>query len=259
MWSPDVYEGAPAPVTAFIASVSKGGFLALLFRLFSHYNLAQSPALFLIFAVLAVLSMFGGNFLALMQKNVKRLLAYSSIAHFGYILVAFLAGNGMSNFRGIEAATFYLVSYFVTIIGAFIIVGVLSTKEKEAQDMGDYRGLYWRHPFLSVALSAMLFSLAGIPLTAGFVGKYYVLSTGIGSHLWWLVIVLIVNSAIGVYYYLRLIVEMFSQADMVTTATKPNVGVLTGVVLAFLTIALVWLGVYPTGIIAAIKASSLVF
>jgi len=259
MWSPDVYEGAPAPVTAFIASVSKGGILALLFRLFSHYNLAQSPALFLIFAVLAVLSMFGGNFLALMQKNVKRLLAYSSIAHFGYILVAFLAGNGMSNFRGIEAATFYLVSYFVTIIGAFIIVGVLSTKEKEAQDMGDYRGLYWRHPFLSVALSAMLFSLAGIPLTAGFVGKYYVLSTGVGSHLWWLVIVLIVNSAIGVYYYLRLIVEMFSQADMVTTATKPNVGVLTGVVLAFLTIALVWLGVYPTGIIAAIKASSLVF
>ncbi len=256
-WSPDVYEGAPAPISAFIASVSKGGVLALLFRFFSHYNILHSEPLFLIFALIAVFSMFGGNLLALMQKNVKRLLAYSSIAHFGYILVAFLAGNNTQNFRGVEAATFYIVSYFVTIIGAFIIVGILSSKEREAITMNDYRGLYWRHPWLAVVFSAALFSLAGIPLTAGFIGKYYILSSGIGSKLWTLVIILIINSAIGVYYYLRLVVEMFSQADETTSKVVPNVGLFTGVILAFLTIALVWLGVYPTGIIAAIKASAL--
>ena len=259
LWSPDVYQGAPAPVSAFIASVSKGGILALLFRFFAQYDIVQSKPLFLIFATLAVLSMFGGNFLALLQKNVKRLLAYSSIAHFGYILVAFMAGNHNTRFTGAGAATFYIVSYFVTIIGAFIIVGIFSTKEHEAVDRSDYRGMYWKHPWLSVAFSAMLFSLAGIPLTAGFVGKYYVLAAGIGNGLWWLVIVLIINSALGVYYYLRIVVEMFSSAEEgeqpATASVK--VGLVTGVVLALLTIALVWLGVYPTGIIAAIKASAL--
>lgn len=258
-WSPDVYQGAPAPVSAFIASVSKGGILALLFRFFAQYDIVQSKPLFLIFATLAVLSMFGGNFLALLQKNVKRLLAYSSIAHFGYILVAFMAGNHNTRFTGTGAATFYIVSYFVTIIGAFIIVGIFSTKEHEAVDRSDYRGMYWKHPWLSVAFSAMLFSLAGIPLTAGFVGKYYVLAAGIGNGLWWLVIVLIINSALGVYYYLRIVVEMFSSAEEgeQPAAASVKVGLVTGIVLALLTIALVWLGVYPTGIIAAIKASAL--
>ncbi len=261
LWSPDVYQGAPAPVSAFIASVSKGGILALLFRFFAQFDVVESKPLFLIFAGLAVLSMFGGNFLALMQKNVKRLLAYSSIAHFGYILVAFMAGNHNTHFRGVGAATFYIVSYFVTIIGAFIVVGVLSNKEREAFARSDYRGMYWKHPFLSVVFSAMLFSLAGIPLTAGFMGKYYVLASGIGNGMWWLVIILIINSALGVYYYLRVVVEMFSSAEekapeIQSTAT---LGLATGAVLALLVIALIWLGVYPTGIIAAIKASTLVF
>ncbi len=261
MWSPDVYQGAPAPVSAFIASVSKGGILALLFRFFVQYDIVHSKPLFIIFATLAVLSMFGGNFLALMQTNVKRLLAYSSIAHFGYILVAFMAGNHNPNFTGAGAATFYIVSYFVTIIGAFIIVGVFSNKEREAFARSDYKGMYWKHPWLSIAFSAMLFSLAGIPLTAGFVGKYYVLAAGIGNGLWWLVIILIINSALGVYYYLRIIVEMFSSSeeDKQRTAVPVKVSLATGFVLALLTIALIWLGVYPTGIIAAIKASALVF
>ncbi len=260
-WSPDVYQGAPAPVSAFIASVSKGGILALLFRFFAQYDIVQSKPLFLIFAGLAVLSMFGGNLLALLQKNVKRLLAYSSIAHFGYILVAFMAGNHNADFSGVDAATFYIVSYFVTIIGAFIVVGILSDKEREAFARSDFRGMYWKHPWLSVAFSAMLFSLAGIPLTAGFMGKYYILASGIGSGIWWLVIVLIINSAIGVYYYLRVVVEMFSPATEGETSLQNSakIGLMSGVVLTLLTLALIWLGVYPGGIIAAIKASSLVF
>ncbi len=261
MWSPDVYQGAPAPVSAFIASVSKGGILALLFRFFAQYDIVQSKPLFIIFGGLAVLSMFGGNLLALMQKNVKRLLAYSSIAHFGYILTAFIAGNHNARFTGAGAATFYIVTYFITIIGAFIIVGVLSSKEREAFARSDYKGMYWRHPWLSVAFSAMLFSLAGIPLTAGFIGKYYVLSTGIGNGLWWLVVIMIINSALGVYYYLRVIVEMFSSADEEKTDLQASVrvGLMTGIALALLTIALVWLGVYPTGVISAIKTSMLMF
>ncbi len=254
MWSPDVYEGAPAPVSGFIASVSKAGVLALLFRFFAHYNIVENQALFTIFALFAVLTMFVGNFLALLQPNVKRMLAYSSIAHFGYILVAFLAANNAQNFKGVEAATFYIVSYFVTIIGAFAIIGILSSENEEAKQSVNFRGLYWKHPWLSIAFSAMLFSLAGIPLTAGFIGKYYVLSSGVGSGLWMLVFILIVNSALGVYYYLRVIVEMFSEQEE-KHAFKPNIGLMGGVVLALLTIALIWLGIYPTGLIGAIKFS----
>ncbi|WP_456442654.1 NADH-quinone oxidoreductase subunit N [Caldithrix abyssi] len=257
MWSPDVYEGAPAPVTAFIASVSKGGILALLFRFFGDFNIVQSKPLFAIFAVIAILSMFGGNLLALLQTNIKRLLAYSSIAHFGYILVAFIAGNAQHNFKGVEAATFYIVSYFITIIGAFIIVGLISSEEREGMELKEYRGLYWRHPWLSVALSAMMFSLAGIPLTSGFIAKYYILSSGISVKLWALVIILIINSALGVYYYLRVTVEMFSNVNEEEKAglLKPNVGIFSGLLLALLTVALVWLGVFPTGLIASIQAS----
>ncbi|MCD6374118.1 MAG: NADH-quinone oxidoreductase subunit N [Caldisericaceae bacterium] len=257
MWSPDVYQGAPAPVSAFIASVSKGGILALLFRFFAEFNIVQSRPLFTIFALIAVFSMFVGNFLALLQSNVKRLLAYSSIAHFGYILVAFIAGNAQQQFKGVEAATFYIVSYFITIIGAFMIIGLISNEEREGMEMSDYRGLYWRHPWLSVALSAMMFSLAGIPLTSGFIAKYYILASGISTKLWTLIIILIINSALGVYYYLRVTVEMFSNVDAEQKATliSPNVGILSGILLAVLTIALVWLGVYPTGLIGSIQAA----
>ncbi len=258
MWSPDVYQGAPAPVTAFIASVSKGGILALLFRFFADFNLLQSNALFLIFALIAVFSMFVGNFLALLQTNVKRLLAYSSIAHFGYILVAFIAGNAQPSFKGVEAATFYIVSYFITIIGAFIIVGMVSTEKREGQEMADYRGLYWRHPYLSVALSAMMFSLAGIPLTSGFIAKYYILVAGLSNRLWTLIIILVINSALGVYYYLRVTVEMFSNVSEEQEKAgfiQPKVGILGGFVIAVLTVALVWLGIYPTGLIESIQGA----
>ncbi len=255
MWSPDVYEGAPAPVTAFIASVSKGGILALLFRFFADFNIVQNAVLFNIFAVIAVLSMFGGNLLALLQTNVKRLLAYSSIAHFGYILVAFIAGNAQPGFKGVEAATFYIVSYFITIIGAFVIVGLVASEEREGLNLEDYRGLYWRHPWLAVALSAMMFSLAGIPLTSGFIAKYYILASGLSNKLWTLVIILIINSALGVYYYLRVTVEMFSNVEeqQAQALLKPKVGIFSGILLAVLTVALVWLGVYPTGLIESIQ------
>ena len=255
MWTPDVYEGAPAPVTAFIASVSKGGMFALLLRFFFVVNGYSYPSLLLIFSIIAIASMFVGNFLALMQINVKRILAYSSIAHLGYLLVAFLAGGNMA----IEAATFYLIAYFITTIGSFGIVGILSDKESEADNIEDYRGLFWRRPWIATVFTAMLLSLAGIPLTAGFVGKFYVLSAGVGSTLWLLVVMLVINSAIGLYYYIRIIVVMYSERDesAESKTTVPSFALGGGIILAVLLLLLVWFGVFPAGIMNVIKTMAL--
>lgn len=249
MWTPDVYEGASSPVTAFIATISKGGMFALLLRFFNIINGYQYDKLMIVFGVIAIASMFIGNWLALLQLNVKRILAYSSIAHLGYLLVAFIAGGKLAG----EAVAFYLTAYFITTIGAFGVVTFLSGKEREAYKIEDYKGLFWKRPWLSVTFTAMLLSLAGIPLTAGFVGKYYVLAAGVGDMLWGLVIILVLNSAIGLYYYLRIVVQMFSKADEVGEI-KFNFSYSTGIALFVLTFLLILFGVYPAGIIELIKS-----
>jgi NADH-quinone oxidoreductase subunit N len=255
MWTPDVYEGAPAPVTAYIASVSKGGMFALLLRFFFAVDGYSYPSLLLIFTIIAIASMFTGNFLALMQNNVKRILAYSSIAHLGYLLVAFIAGGKMA----IEAVTFYLIAYFITTIGSFGIVGILANNETEADNVEDYRGLFWRRPWIATVFTGMLLSLAGIPLTAGFVGKFYVLSVGVGSTLWLLVVMLAVNSAIGLYYYIRIIVVMYSERDEAAEVAPsiPTFALGGGIILAILLLLLVWFGVFPAGIMGIIKSMAL--
>lgn len=240
MWTADVYEGAPAPVTAFVATISKGAMFALLLRFFVQVDIRAYSSLFAAITVIAVISMFAGNLLALFQNNVKRILAYSSIAHLGYLLVAFLASGALRA----TAVTFYLVAYFVTTLGAFGVITVLSGKERDADAMDDYRGLAKRMPWLTGIFSAMLFSLAGIPLTAGFIGKFYVIAAGAGSALWLLVIALVINSAIGLYYYLRIIVTMFTPAAA-GTGPVPSLSASGGIVLAALTILLIWLGIYP--------------
>ncbi|HUJ88571.1 MAG TPA: NADH-quinone oxidoreductase subunit N, partial [Syntrophorhabdales bacterium] len=164
MWTPDVYQGAPAPVTAYIATVSKGAVFALLLRYFSGVELHAYGSLFVIFTIIAIISMFTGNLLALFQTNIKRLLAYSSIAHLGYLLVAFLSSGPLR----VSAVTFYLVAYFVMTLGAFGVVTVLSGKENDADEIEDYHGLVKRRPVLAATFTVMLLSLAGMPLTAGF-------------------------------------------------------------------------------------------
>ncbi len=255
MWTPDVYEGAPAPVAAFVASVSKGAMFALLLRYFTEANVYGIAALRLALVLIAVASMLTGNLLALLQENVKRLLAYSSIAHVGYLLVAFLAAGSMAA----EAVSAYLVAYFVTILGAFGVVAVLSPPDRDADQLADYRGLFWRRPGMACTFTAMLLSLAGIPLTAGFVGKFYVLSAGVGSALWLLVLVLILGSALGLYYYLRIVVIMLASPAPETVAAggaiPPGLVPASGVVLALLTVLLVWFGVYPAPFIRLIEAA----
>src|SRR5262249_8867980 len=156
----------------------------------------------LVFVLIAISSMLAGNLLALRQSNVKRILAYSSIAHLGYMLVAFLSSGDLA----MQAAMFYLVAYFVTTLGAFGVVSALSGGEREAEDLEDYRGLFWRRPALAGVFTAMLLSLAGIPLTAGFLGKFYVVAAGASSARWALILTLVTTSGIGLYYYLRIIV-----------------------------------------------------
>ncbi len=242
LWTPDVYQGAPAPVTAFIATVSKGAVFALLLRYAHETGLRAS----LIFYVIAVASMLAGNLLALLQSNVKRILAYSSIAHLGYVLVAFEAGGSI----GAQASTFYLTAYFITTLGAFGVVTALSTGERDADELADYRSLFWRRPALATAFTAMLFSLAGIPLTAGFIGKFYILAAGASSATWALLIVLVVSSAIGLFYYLRIVVALYAQPTEQLSRVAlalPDSAVLT--VLMFL---LIWYGVNPGPLSAAI-------
>jgi NADH-quinone oxidoreductase subunit N len=251
MWTPDVYEGAPAPVAGFIATVSKGGVFAILLRYFLQVDLYSFESVVVVFGVIAIATMFVGNLLALLQKNVKRILAYSSIAHFGYLLVAFLA----SSVYGVTAVTFYLVAYFVTALGAFGVMSALSGPERDADQIADYRGLAHSQPWLTAIMTGCLLSLAGIPLTAGFIGKYLIMSAGADSALWGLVMILVVGSAIGLYYYLRIIVAMFrksrpAQATRAFSASEPLAGSL---VLAALLFLLVWLGVYPAPLLDTIQ------
>ncbi len=252
MWAADVYEGAPAPVTAFIATVSKGGMVVLLVRFFTQVDGFKYDSIVLIFTVIAIASMFVGNFLALRQPNVKRILAYSSIAHMGYLLVAFLAGRDL----GVEALTFYLVAYFITTVGAFGIVAMLSDKDRDAEQLADFRGLLWRRPWTAAAFAAMLLSLAGIPLTAGFIGKFYIVAAGVGTGLWLLVVMLAINSALGLYYYIRIIAVMFESTEGKKESRgmlNPISYIVSGVTLTILVGLLLWVGMYPQWIVEVIR------
>jgi NADH-quinone oxidoreductase subunit N len=251
LWTPDVYQGAPAPVTAYVATVSKGAVFALLVRLFVPEGIHREMPLVLVFSLLAVASMLIGNLLALLQNNVKRILAYSSIAHLGYLLVAFLA----SGERALMAVAFYLAAYFVTTLGAFGVVTVLSSGVKEAERIADYRGLFWRQPWLAGLLTAALLSLAGVPLTAGFIGKFYLVLAGIDATLWNLVFVLVVSSAIGLFYYLRIVVALYMEPVASAPAIqRPSLSFSGGAALAIVTVLLIGLGIYPDALIRMLQA-----
>jgi NADH-quinone oxidoreductase subunit N len=250
LWTPDVYEGAPASVTAFLATVSKGAVLVVLFRFLEGAGGTPREMLFVPLAAVAVASMFVGNLAALLQENVKRILAYSSIAHMGYLLVAVLAGGEI----GARALAFYLAAYFATTLAAFGVVGALSDGAHEATGLEHYRGLYWRKPLTATVLTTALLSLAGIPLTGGFLAKYVVLAAGVSEALWPLVILVAVNSVIGLYYYLRIVVAMVSPPEGVT-ALAGRAPLATAVVLALLTVLLVWIGVWPAALQGLIDAT----
>jgi NADH-quinone oxidoreductase subunit N len=255
LWTPDVYEGAPAPVSAFIATVSKGAVFAILLRTFKAVDLAGYPSLATVFTVLAIASMFCGNLLALFQNNIKRVLAYSSISHMGYLIVAFLASGVFAP----VAVSFYLAAYFATTLGAFGIVALLSGDGGDTDSLDAYRGLSRRRPWLAAAFALMLFSLAGIPLTAGFVGKFLLVAAGAESSLWLLVSVLVLSSVIGLFYYLRIIAALFESRDQIAEAPAPVIGKrlspLGACLVALLAIMLLWIGIFPQPLLEIIRAA----
>jgi NADH-quinone oxidoreductase subunit N len=248
MWTPDVYQGAPAPATAFVATVSKGAMFAVLLRFSALVDVHSRPGLMWVFILMAVASMTVGNFLALLQDNVKRILAYSSIANLVYLLVAFLASGALAS----TAAAYYLTAYFAAVLGSFSVVIVMSREDREADAIEDYRGLFWRNPWVAAAFTAMMLSLAGIPLTAGFIGKFFVLAAA-GQSAWWiLMIAVILNSTLGLYYYLRVILVMGSPVAQPAPAAVAPAGRPLAVTLGVLTAAVVFLGVCPAPLIALI-------
>jgi len=260
IWTPDVYEGAPVPVTAFLATVSKAAMLAVTLRLLLISNAIELNVVTTVLTVMAAASIIFGNLLALLQENVKRLFAYSSIAHLGYLLVIIIAAAKIPGALSVEGVSFYMLAYFVMSLSGFAVISALSNSEKEVDQLTDFRGLFWRNSWVSAVLITVLLSLAGIPLTAGFIGKFYIFTTGVEGELWFLLTMLIIGSAIGLYYYLRLIYIMLQPAD--SNADDPaTVALPLGVhaVMAAMTVAIIYLGVYPAPMIDTLQSLASVF
>jgi len=238
VWTPDVYEGAPSPVVGFMSTGPKAAVFAVLLRIIFE---AHAPgALWFVWAA-AALSMTIGNLAALVQTNVKRLLAYSSIAHAGYLLIAFAALKGTD---GIISAMFYTASYAAMNVGAFAVIGHFAGAGERYITLEDYAGLGRRSPVLAATLTIFLLSLIGIPMTGGFFAKFYVFSAALQNNLIWLVMIGVLNSAIGAYYYLRIIVTMYMREPNHEEAVPP-VSFSLGSALAISVVATMYLGILP--------------
>src|ERR1700722_796232 len=248
LWTPDVYEGAPAPVTALLSTGPKAAAFALALRILASVD-AAAPLWFWALWVCAAISMFAGNLSAIVQTSVKRTLAYSSIAHAGYILVALTAAAATDHPEaGIAAALFYLVGYALVKMGAFLIVAHLGGPGERHVDIDDFTGLGRRQPAMAACLSLFLLSLLGLPITAGFTGKFYVFNAALESNLIWLVILLAVNTVIGAYYYLRVIVTMYMREPATEMAVQPAPWTLSAV-LWIAAAGTVYAGLFPGRII----------
>jgi NADH-quinone oxidoreductase subunit N len=248
LWTPDVYEGAPAPVTALLSTGPKAAAFALAMRILASVD-AAAPLWFWALWVAAALSMFVGNLSAIVQTSMKRMLAYSSIAHAGYILVALTAACATDHPEaGIAAALFYLVGYVIVKMGAFLIVAQLGGPGERHVDIEDFTGLARRQPVMAACLSLFLLSLLGLPITAGFLGKFYVFNAALESNLIWLAILLALNSVIGSYYYLRVIVAMYMREPATEIAAEPVPWTLSAV-LWIAAAGTVFVGLFPARII----------
>ncbi|MGB7844716.1 MAG: NADH-quinone oxidoreductase subunit N [Candidatus Acidiferrum sp.] len=263
IWTPDVYEGAPTPVTALFSAGPKAATFALLLRIFSTIH-AATEFWFWAFWILAVLTMFAGNLGALVQGNVKRMLAYSSIAHAGYTLVAFAAVTFVrpdpeAVAPAYAAVLFYLASYALVSVGAFTVVSEIGGQGERYLTFDDYAGLGTRHPFAAAGLSLFLLSLLGLPITAGFFGKLYIFSAAIKSNLVWLAILMAVNSVIGAYYYFRLIVVMYMREYKGTIPEEANQGLspTAAMVVTVAAIMTLYLGLAPNHILGIILSQPL--
>jgi len=247
MWIPDVYQGSPTTVSGFMATGAKAAAFAAFILLFLHPQSENPDQVKTVLAVISAASMIVGNIIAISQSNIKRMLAYSSIAHAGYMLAGLAAGNDL----GRTGILFYLITYTFMNIGAFGILSLLEREEEKNLTFDDYAGLGSKRPFLAALMAIFMFSLAGIPPFAGFFGKYYVFVAAINSNLTWLAILGVLMSVVSVYYYLRLVVVMyFREGEMIITGgiSRASVAVLT-----IAALVIIELGIYPSSILSIIN------
>lgn len=254
-WVSDVYEGAPVPVTAFLASVSKVAMMALAIRFLITTMVIEFKVFYVILVLIIVASIMMGNLLAVWQTNLKRLLAYSSIAHIGYALVALLSiGAG-----GAGVISMYMAVYALTSIGAFGVITLMSSPYKErgrtsisgeADDLRFYQGLFWRRPVLTAILTIMLLSLAGIPLTAGFMTKFMIIFSSVQGMKFWAALFVILGSAIGLAYYLRVLTQLYQRPKAhLEFDVHHEWGVKAGgIMLLIATVFIIFFGVLPNGL-----------
>lgn len=257
MWTPDVYEGSPIPATTYLATIGKAAMFVVLLRFVEVSEALSFDSMVTALTLVAAASMLAGNLLALLQDNLKRILAYSSIAHMGYLLLALIASHYADGTLAVEAVSFYLIAYVIMSLGAFGVASVISSSEKEFDSIKEYRGLFWRNPWLASIFIAMLLSLAGIPLTVGFIGKFYIFLSGVETGLWMLLAVLVLGSGIGLYYYLRIVYRMLMPEKH---SIPYRVGGMESIssygVLAILLILLLLFGVYPAPLMSIVAAAS---
>ena len=249
-WTPDVYAGAPAPIATFLATVAKVATIGLFVRYLLASGAILVDSIVTIITIIAVLSILVGNFLAVRQVNLKRILGYSSIAHFGYLLIGLIS----MTYASLGNVTVYVITYVLTTIGAFGVVALMSSpynNDNEAESLADYRGLFWRRPILTATLTVMMLSLAGIPLTAGFIGKFLVIMAAVTTQHWFLAAMIIVGSGIGLYYYLRVMVVMY-----MTPPDTPRIDAdkhwgqkVGGIMVLAAALAVLVIGIYPDPII----------
>ncbi|MEQ9865107.1 NADH-quinone oxidoreductase subunit NuoN [Pectobacterium aroidearum] len=255
LWTPDVYQGAPAPVSTFLATAGKIAVFGAVMRLFLYAPMTDSESVRIVLGVIAFASILFGNVMAVSQTNIKRLLGYSSIAHLGYLLVALIAVQ--SHQLALETVGVYLVGYLFSSLGAFGVVSLMSSPYRgpDADSLFSYRGLFWHKPILSAVMTVMMLSLAGIPMTLGFFGKFYVLAVGVNAELWWLTGAVVLGSAIGLYYYLRVMVSLYLTAPQQLQRDTPNNWALTagGVVVLISSIAVLFFGLYPQPLISLVQ------
>jgi NADH-quinone oxidoreductase subunit N len=249
-WTPDAYQGSPTPVTGYLSVGPKVGAFALILRLFVEALGPLRTDWLPVVIVLAVLTMTLGNLVALTQNNVKRMLAYSSIAHAGYVLIGIVAGTS----RGITATLVYLLIYSFMQLGAFAVVVVLRRTDVAGEELKDFSGLAFRNPFAAFAMLLFMLSLGGIPPTAGFMGKFWLFSAAIDAHYYWLAVIGVLNSAISLYYYVRIVVFMYLKKEAVGSepATTPALAVVLGLAVAGTLV----FGVYPRLLFEVADASA---
>ena len=267
VWTPDVYEGAPTPVTAFMAAGPKAAGFASFMRVFLFgfpvVTAAASTAGYAhktwlgALAIMAALTMSIGNVVAIVQNNVKRMLAYSSIAHAGYALVGFVAAGAATDpaqrSAALTSVAFYLLTYAVMNMGAFAIVTIIARKGDQQNSVEDYNGIGFSSPALAFSLSIFLLSLLGMPLTAGFMGKIMVFSAAVNQGYVWLVVLGVLNTAVSAYYYLRLIIVMFFR-EQIAVWEAPRIPAAITVALILTIVGVFYLGLFPGRVISAFNA-----